>query len=98
VPFDSGVPDNNVTAKTVPSPPDYSIKVNGGTGIVVIGNTTIRFGQNNLRLPTDHAVKFSVEVQAGSIMYVAALLDDGKDTKFETTYDSNTGVQNVPET
>ncbi len=96
VPFDSGDPNNNVTAKTVPSPPDYSIQVSGGTGTVVIGNRTIHFGKSILRSQTGQAqydnypVKFLVEIQEGSAMYMAALLDDGNDTKFQTTtYVSN---------
>ncbi len=98
VPFDSGVPDNNITADTVPSPPDYSIKVNGGTGTVLIGNRIIQFGKNNLRLRTGQAqhtnypVKFSIEVEEESATYVAALLDDGKETKIETTYDPNAKI------
>ncbi len=98
VPFDSGVPGNNITAETVLSPPDYSIKVNGGTGTVLIGNRTIHFGKNNLHLRTGQAqydnypVKFSVEVKKESATYFAALLDDGKETKFETTYDSNSKI------
>ena len=101
VPFDSGDPNNNINAATVPSPPDYSIKVSGGTGTVLIGNRTIRFGKSNLHSQTgqpqydNHPVKFSVEIQEGSAMYMAALLDDGNDTKFEATYDPNPGVQNA---
>jgi len=95
VPFDSGDPNNNITAKTVPSPPEYSITVSGGTGTVVMGNTTIHFGKSNIHSQTDQAqydnypVKFSVEIQEGLTMYMAALLDDGNDTKFETIYDLN---------
>ena len=95
VPFDSGDPNNNITAETVPSPPDYSIQVSGGTGTVLIGNRTIRFGKGNLHPQTGQAqydsypVKFSVEIEDGLTTHVAALLDDGHDTKFQTTYNSN---------
>ena len=95
VPFDSGVPNNEITAQTVPLPPNYSIEVNGGTGTVLIDNRIIRFGKSNLPPQTGQAqydkypVKFSVEVQEQSTTYIAALLDDGNDTKFETTYDPN---------
>ena len=95
VPFDSGDPNNNITAATVPSPPAYSINVSGGTGTVLIGNRTIHFGKSNLPSQTGQAqynnypVKFSVQVQNGSAVYMAALLDDGNNTKFETTYDPN---------
>ncbi len=98
VPFDSGVPDNNITAETIPPPPDYSIKVNGGTGTVLIGNRTIQFGKSNLHLPTGQAqynnypIKFSFEVKEKSATYVAALLDDGKETKFQTTYGPNAKI------
>ena len=104
VPFDSGEPNNNITAGTVPSPPNYTIKVSDGTGTVLIGNRIIHFGKSNLYAQTgpaqydNHPVKFSVEVQEGFARYMAALLDDGKDTKFETTYHPNPGTQPVSST
>ena len=95
VPFDSSAPNNNITPQTIPSPPDYSIKVSGGTGTVLIGNRTIHFGKGNLPSQTGqaeydhHPVKFSVEIQEGSAVYMAALLDDGNSTKYETAYKSD---------
>ncbi len=72
--------------------------MSGGTGTVLIGNTTIHFGKSNIHSQTGQAqydnypVKFSVEIQKGLNVYMAALLDDGHDTKFETIYNPNPGV------
>lgn len=97
MPFDSGDPNNNITAETVPPAPEYSITVSGGTGTVVMGNRTIHFGKSNRLVQTgraQYATKFLVEVRDGLAWYTGALLDDGNNTKFQTItfYDSNPRV------